>query len=63
MLWKRDKLFCEISPTCYAISMKKEILKRHVKNLLSDDKIAKTVIEDKLSNVVYSKSSNMIKSF
>ncbi len=61
MLWKRDKLFCEISPTCYAISMKKEILKRHVKNLLSDDKIAKTVIEDKLSNVVYSKSSNMIK--
>ena len=26
MLWKRDKLFCEISPFCYAISLKKEIL-------------------------------------
>ena len=27
---KKKKLFCEISPTTYAISLKKEILKRHI---------------------------------
>lgn len=25
------KLFCEINPTCYQISLNKEILKRHIK--------------------------------
>ena len=35
MLWNRDKLFCEINPACYAISLYKEIVKRHIKNMLS----------------------------
>lgn len=61
MLWNKDKLFCEINPLCYEISLQKEIFKRHIKNLLSKEKFAKTKIEDKLPNVVSEKSSNMIK--
>ena len=36
------KLFCDISPTCYKISVQKEILLRKTKDLLSKEKIAKT---------------------
>lgn len=61
MLWKRDKLFCEISPTCYAISLKKEIIKRHIKDFLSKEKFAKTKASDKLPNIVSEHHSNMIK--
>ena len=61
MLWKKDKLFCEINPTCYAISVQKEIIKRHIKNLLSNEKIAKTRQEVKMPNIVASRSSNLIK--
>ena len=34
MLWNKDKLFCDINPTCYAISMQKEIVKEGI--LLQD---------------------------
>ena len=61
MLWKKGMNFCDISPTCYAISVKKEILKRHIKNLMSSDKLAKTKSDEILPNVVSSHSSNMIK--
>jgi len=61
MLWKRDKLFCEISPACYALSLQKEILKRHIKDFLSKEKFAKTISKDKLANVVSDHHSNMIK--
>lgn len=61
MKWKKGMNFCDISPTCYAISVKKEILKRHVKNLMSNDKLAKTKSDELLPNVVSSHSSNMIK--
>lgn len=61
MLWKRDKLFCEISPTCYKISMQKEVCKRHIKNLLYKGKIAKTYNEKKLPVVVSEYSCNLIK--
>lgn len=33
-------MFCEHGPICYAISLRKEILKRHIKNHFSRDKIA-----------------------
>ena len=33
-----NKNFCELNPVCYAISEKKEICKRHIKNFLSDEK-------------------------
>ena len=61
MLWKKDKLFCEINPTCYAISLQKEICKRHIKNLLSDEKFAKTIQKESLPNVISSRSINLIK--
>ena len=61
MLWNKNKLFCEINPFCYEISLQKEIFKRHIKNLLSKEKFAKTKTEEKLPNIVSENSSNMIK--
>lgn len=61
MLWKRNKLFCEINPVFYAISVRKEIIKRHIKNFLSSEKIAKTIQADKLPNLVWESHANMIK--
>ena len=55
------KLFCEINPTCYAISLRKEICKRHIKNLLSSEKIAKTISEKELPNIVKGHSSILIR--
>jgi len=56
-----DRLFCDINPTFYAISLKKEICKRHLRNLLSNEKFATTTITETLPNKVYSHCSNMIK--
>lgn len=55
------KLFCEINPLTYEISLKKEITKRHIKNLLSSERIAKTYLEEELSNIVKSHSSILIR--
>ena len=38
---KRKRLFCEISPATYYISLQKEILKRHLRNLLSRERFAR----------------------
>lgn len=61
MLWNKDKLFCEINPTCYTISLQKEVLKRHIKNMTGNEKFAKTIQSKKLPNIVSSHSSNLIK--
>lgn len=61
MLWKKDKLFCEINPTCYAISLHKEIFKRHIKNLFDKEKYAKTIQDEKLPNIISSRSINLLK--
>lgn len=61
MLWNKDKLFCDINPTCYAISEQKEIVKRHIKNLFSKETYARTISGDKLPNIVSTHSSNLIK--
>ncbi len=58
---KEKKLFCDLHPACYAISVQKEVSKRHLKNFLSKEKIAKTKSAELLPNVVHSHSSNMIK--
>lgn len=55
------KLFCEINPVCYKISTQKEVCKRHIKNLRSKEKIAKDISNEKLPNVIYSHSNNLIK--
>ncbi|MBR6473036.1 MAG: VanW family protein [Firmicutes bacterium] len=55
------KLFCEISPTTYKISLKKEILLRHIRNVLSKDKIARTHSDEELPNIVKSHSSILVR--
>lgn len=55
------KLFCDINPVCYKISEQKEVCKRHIKNFRGSDKFAKKLSSEKLSNIVYSHSSNLIK--
>lgn len=57
----RKKLFCEISPLTYKISLQKEILKRHVKNALGKETFAKVKKEEKLPVLISSHSNNMIK--
>ncbi|MGX6979764.1 VanW family protein [Vagococcus elongatus] len=61
MLWNKDKLFCDINPTCYAISLQKEIYKRHLQDLLNKEKFAQDFQTEKLPNVVSHNASNMIK--
>ena len=57
----KKKLFCEINPVCFAISEKKEIYKRHIQNMITKEKFAKTVQEEKMPNIISSRSSNLIK--
>ena len=61
MLWNKDKLFCDINPTCYAISEQKEICRRHIQNLLSKEKFASVHSGNKLPNIVSAQSSHLIK--
>ena len=55
------KLFCEISPTTYSISRRKEIILRNIKNILSTEKIAKSFSKKELPNIVKSHSSLMLR--
>ena len=61
VFWNKDLLFCEISPTTYKISLKKEILKRHTQNFKQGKKFSKTRKESLLPNVVSSHSIKLIK--
>lgn len=58
---KQKKLFCDLHPACYEISVQKEIHKRHLKDFIGKDKISKTKNKELLPVVVSEKSSNMIK--
>ena len=55
------KLFCQINPTCYKISIKKEILLRKIKDLISKEKIAKSKSNIELPNIVKGHSSILIR--
>ena len=55
------KLFCDISPTTYEISIQKEILLRHIKNIISREKIAKKHSDKELPNIVKSHSSILVR--
>lgn len=57
----KKRLFCEISPTAYKISLRKEILKRHVRNLLDREKYATERRSERLPVVVSSHCDDMIK--
>ena len=58
---RQRKLFCDINPTCYAISMKKENCKRSLKDYLSKEPFARTFQSEPLPNLVSSHSNKLIK--
>ena len=51
------KLFCEISPFTYRLSMEKEIMKRHVQDLLRKTRFASKRTETSLPVIVYRHNS------
>ena len=55
------KLFCDINPTCYKISVKKETLRRNLKDFFSSEKIAKEKTEEILPNIVKSHGSVLVR--
>ncbi len=55
------KLFCDINPTCYKISVKKETFFRNIKDFFSREKIAKEKSKELLPNVVKSHSSILVR--
>ena len=54
-------LFCEISPLCYRISEKKEILLRNFREFFSKDKIATDKIKEELPNIIKSHTSIIVR--
>ncbi len=60
-IMNKKRLFCELNPTTYAISLQKEILKRHLKNLLGRERYATERSLEKLPVVVASYGGDMIK--
>lgn len=61
MLWNKDKLFCDINPTCYAISTRKEIIKRNIKDAMGKEKFALKPQKERLPVVISEHSSHLIK--
>lgn len=61
MLFNKNRNFCDINPVFYTISFYKEVIKRHLKDFFSGVKFATNIEDEKLSNVVSSHSSNLIK--
>ncbi len=57
----KRKLFCEINPTCYKISAKKEIVKRNLKDILSFIPFAKTKSKEELPYIIKSHTSIMLR--
>ena len=55
------KLFCDINPLCYKISLEKEILLRHIKNVFCPYKIARKRSKKELPNIIKSHSSILLR--
>ncbi len=55
------KLFCNINPTCYAISLKKERILRRIKDVFSGLDFADTISNQQLPHTVKSHSSVLIR--
>ena len=58
---KKRKLFCEISPTTYAISEKKSIILRHIRNYKSNEVYARGRSKKPFPCLISSCSSHLIK--
>ena len=61
MFFLKRKLFCDINPTCYKISVKKETLIRNIKDFFGSEKIAKEKSEDLLPSIVKSHTSILVR--
>lgn len=57
----KKKLFCEISPFTYWLSLQKERVLRDIKNLLGRERFARRYEKERLPVIVSSKVSHMIK--
>lgn len=57
----KRKLFCEISPLCYKISLKKEVLLRNIRDAFSGDKIACGHSTEELPNIVKGHTSLLLR--
>ena len=53
----KRKLFCEICPFTYRLSMEKEILKRHMKDMLHKTHFARQRTEESLPTLIYRHNS------
>ena len=58
---KKRKLFCELSPTCYKLSLRKEYVLRDIHDLFSKEKFASEINTVPLPVVVKSHSSDMLR--
>lgn len=58
---KRRKLFCEMNPLFYAISVQKEILRRHLADRLHPQPFARARQSAPLPNLVYARTIHMIR--
>ena len=54
-------LFCELSPTCYKISVEKERLKRNIKNRMDKHILASEYKKEELPNIVKSHTSIILR--
>ena len=55
------KLFCDLGPTCYKISVQKERIKRNISDKFGKDNLAKTYINEELPVIVKSHSSILLR--
>ncbi|MDE5869544.1 MAG: hypothetical protein K2H18_04870, partial [Muribaculaceae bacterium] len=55
------KLFCEIAPWAYTLSVKKQVFQRHLKNIFTDEKFSANFDEKPLPEKVASWEGNIIK--
>jgi len=55
------KLFCELGPFCYNVSVVKEKAKRNFKNILNKNKLAHTFTNEELPNIVKSHTSIILR--
>ncbi len=58
---KKRKLFCEISPTCYKISLRKEYLIRDIKDLFGKENFAEEINKVPLPVIVKSHRSRILR--
>jgi len=57
----KRKLFCQLSPTCYKISLRKEIILRRIKDIFSRDRIASCISSNELPHIVKGHTSPLLR--